>query len=240
MKINMILSCVKLTDTFLPLQTIKKHPTDRPWMTKKIKNCIYKRQIAFTRHGKDSLSFTFWRNKMKREIKTAIHHYYNNRVSKLENTSSNKWWREIKRLSGQDIKHEWHHQFLEEHMHIKSLANSINDIFVDLTNDFEPLTTGGPAPYVPELLLVTQHEVYCALSSINTSKAVGPDNIPNKLLKDFAFELALVIQDIYNQSLKDGNIPLPLKSSIVNPIPKETPPPPPQRFHHHKITSRIG
>ncbi len=28
-------------DTFLPLQTIKKHPTDRPW-TKKIKNCIYR------------------------------------------------------------------------------------------------------------------------------------------------------------------------------------------------------
>jgi hypothetical protein len=25
-------------------------------------------------------------------------------------------------------------------MDVKSLANSINDIFVDLTNDFEPLT----------------------------------------------------------------------------------------------------
>ena len=211
-------------DTFLPLQTIKKHPTDRPWITKKIKNCIYKRQSAFTRHGKDSISFKFWRNKVQREIKMAKHHYYSNRVSKLESTSSTKWWREIKRLSGQDIKHEWYHQFLEEHMDIKSLANSINDIFADLTNDFEPLTPGGPAPYVPEDLLVTQHEVYRALSSINTTKAVGPDNIPNKLLKHFAVELAPVIQDIYNQSLKDGNIPLPLKSSIVIPIPKVNPP----------------
>ena len=211
-------------DTFLPLQTIKKHPTDRPWITKKIKNCIYKRQSAFTRHGKDSISFKFWRNKVQREIKMAKHHYYSNRVSKLESTSSTKWWREIKRLSGQDIKHEWYHQFLEEHMDIKSIANSINDIFADLTNDFEPLTPGGPAPYVPEDLLVTQHEVYRALSSIHTTKAVGPDNIPNKLLKHFAVELAPVIQDIYNQSLKDGNIPLPLKSSIVIPIPKVNPP----------------
>ncbi len=96
-------------DTFLPLQTIKKHPTDRPWITKKIKNCICKRQSAFTRHGKDSLSFKFWRNKVQREIKMAKHHYYNNRVSKLESTSSSKWWREIKRLSGQDTKQEWHH-----------------------------------------------------------------------------------------------------------------------------------
>ena len=138
----------------------------------------------------------------------------------MTNTSSSKWWREIKRLSGQIIKQEWHHQFLNDHMDVTSLENNINDIFVDLTNHFETLTPIGPPPYVPEHLLVTQHEVYHALYSINIGKAVGPDNIPNKLLRDFAFELAPVVQDIYNQSLKDGNIPLPLKSPIVNPIPK--------------------
>ena len=125
----MMLSCVNLInsaiDTFLPLQTIKKHPTDRPWMTKKIKNCIYKRQIAFIRHGKDSLSFKFWRNKVQCEIKMAKHHYYNNRVSKLENTSSSEWWREIKRLSGQDIEQQTAVAFLEDYMDVKSLANSI-------------------------------------------------------------------------------------------------------------------
>ena len=117
-------------------------------MTKKIKNCIYKRQIAFIRHGKDSLSFKFSRNKVQCEIKMAKNRYYNNRVSKLQNTSSSKWWREIKRLSGQDVKQQWHHQFLEEYMDVKSLANSINDIFVDLTNDIEPLTPSGSPPYV--------------------------------------------------------------------------------------------
>jgi hypothetical protein len=83
----------------------------------------------------------------------------------------------------------------------------------------------GPPPYVPEDLLVTQHEVYHVLFLRNTSKAAKPDNIPNKLLKYFAFKVAPVNGcSIYNQSLKDGNIPLPLKSSIVNPIPKVTPP----------------
>jgi hypothetical protein len=88
------------------------------------------------------------------------------------------------------------------------------------------LQCGGPQ--VPEDLLVTQHEVYHVLFLRNTSKAAKPDNIPNKLLKYFAFKVAPVNGcSIYNQSLKDGNIPLPLKSSIVNPIPKVTPPPPP-------------
>ena len=53
---------------------------------------------------------------------------------------------------------------------------------------------------------------------------MGPDNIPNKLLEDFALELAPVIQDIYNQTLEEGHIPALLKSSIVTPIPKVTPP----------------
>jgi hypothetical protein len=59
-----------------------------------------------------------------------------------------------------------------------------------------------------------------SLSSIKTTKAVGPDNIPNRLLKDFANELTPVIMDIYNQSLRESYIPPILKSSIVNPIPK--------------------
>ena len=53
---------------------------------------------------------------------------------------------------------------------------------------------------------------------------MGPDNIPNKLLEDFALELAPVIQNIYNQTLEEGHIPALLKSSIVTPIPKVTPP----------------
>ena len=46
------------------------------------------------------------------------------------------------------------------------------------------------------------------------AKAVGPDNIPNKILKDFAPELAPIIQDIYNQSLKEGYISSLLKGTM--------------------------
>ena len=52
------------------------------------------------------------------------------------------------------------------------------------------------------------------------SKAVGSDNISNRLLKDFDPKLAPVIRDIYNQSLREGYIPSLLKSYIVSPFPK--------------------
>ena len=77
---------------------------------------------------------------------------------------------------------------------------------------------------IPEEFSVTESEAFKALASLQISKAIGPDNIPNRILKEFAPELAPVIYNIYNQSMKEANIPSPLKSSIVIPVPKISPP----------------
>jgi hypothetical protein len=39
-------------DTFLPQKMIKKHPTDRPWITNKIKLGISRRQSVLQQQGK--------------------------------------------------------------------------------------------------------------------------------------------------------------------------------------------
>ena len=78
--------------------------------------------------------------------------------------------------------------------------------------------------FVPQERFVSRDEVYRSLSTLNTAKAVGPDNTPNNLLKAFALELSPAIQGIYNQTLEEGHIPALLKSSIVTPILKVTPP----------------
>jgi hypothetical protein len=105
-------------------------------------------------------------------------------------------------------------------MDIESLANKMNDFFVSLTDHFTPLSQPTPPMEIPEEFLVTESEVFKALASLQISKAIGPDNIPNRILKDFAPELAPVIRNIYNQSMKEANIPSPLKLSIVIPVSK--------------------
>ena len=52
--------------------------------------------------------------------------------------------------------------------------------------------------------LLATEEVHQSLSSIDITKAVGLDNIPNKLIKDSSLRLATVIKDIYNQSVKEA------------------------------------
>ena len=114
----------------------------------------------------------------------------------MQKVNPTKWWREIKKLSGQSIKPEWHHQFLEKSSDAKLLANRINNFFTGLTDNFEPLTPRIVFQEVPQEFLVTENEAYRALSLLQVNKSVGPDNIPNRVLKEFALELAPIIKDI--------------------------------------------
>ena len=118
------------TDTFLPEKVVKKQPLDRPWITNKIKISIRKRQSVFTNQGKNSPAYRYWGNKMQRDIKMAKYHYYHHKVVEVEQTNPAKWWREIKKLTGQDVQQEWHHQFLSNNMDTRSLANNLNDFFI--------------------------------------------------------------------------------------------------------------
>jgi hypothetical protein len=73
---------------------------------------------------------------------------------------------------------------------------------------------------LPELL-VTVKEVKFSLKSIKLFKQVDPDSLTNKVLKEFAPELAIVIQDIYNQSLIEGHVPQLSICFIISPILKK-------------------
>ena len=78
-------------------------------------------------------------------------------------------------------------------------------------------------PYT--FLTVFDNETYRSLSSLQVSKAVGrASTIPKRLFRNFVPELALIMRDIYKQSLREGYIPFLLKSSIVSPLPKLIPP----------------
>ena len=77
---------------------------------------------------------------------------------------------------------------------------------------------------VPAELLVSETEVLKALSAVKIGKAVGPDSIPNKILKEFAVELAPIVQDIFNASLSEGDLLDLLKVSNIYPVPNISPP----------------
>ncbi|KAK7938715.1 hypothetical protein WMY93_002041 [Mugilogobius chulae] len=72
-------------------------------------------------------------------------------------------------------------------------------------------------------LSVTQEDVQRTLSRTNVRKSPGPDNIPPRALKLCSVQLAPVLTDIFNMSLRSCEVPDSFKKSIVIPVPKKTP-----------------
>ena len=45
------------------------------------------------------------------------------------------------------------------------------------------------------------------LSKVNPSKSSGPDNIPNRIIKECAVQLAPILQKIFQVSIDTGDLP---------------------------------
>ncbi|KAI8483411.1 hypothetical protein Bbelb_388740 [Branchiostoma belcheri] len=80
--------------------------------------------------------------------------------------------------------------------------------------------------YLPSLPApsVEPWEIYKKLQGVKTRKAAGPDGIPGKLIKEFAYELSSPLADILNSSLQHGILPEEWKCATVVPTPKTKPP----------------
>ena len=89
----------------------------------------------------------------------------------------------------------WHYQFLGDNGNVKILADKVNDFFLSITENFPPLSPFCPIQHVPNEFLVSEAEVYRSLS-LQVAKYFGPDELPNRVLKEFAQELSPVISPI--------------------------------------------
>ena len=65
--------------------------------------------------------------------------------------------------------------------------------------------------------------MYKELSKLNARKSPGPDELPSKLVKEFACEFSIPVTDIFSSSLREGKVPQVWKDATIAPIPKESP-----------------
>ena len=137
-------------DTIIPLRTVRKHPTDCPWRTNKIKRWIYYSiDDIFSKWQRINI-YKFWRNEEKREIKVAIKHYCHNSVEVV---------RAVRKLTGQDQQHE----------------KMMSSIFLKVPGipnfNHSPLLSHQEKIHAVKLLVTK--EARQSLSSINITEIVG-------------------------------------------------------------------
>ncbi|CAB4023552.1 Hypothetical predicted protein [Paramuricea clavata] len=185
------------------MQSIKLHPSDKPWINTNIKKLIAKRQRAWLTGHPSAYSF------------------YRNKTTKLC-SNPKKWWKNIKALSGfakPSLPSCLYHD--GEFKRGADLADLIAESFSKVSDDIPALSfTKLPITTIPNEFILSPQQVEYELSNIKVHKSVGPDAIPNWLLKFCVSFLSSPICSIFNSSIAQGAFPNTWKCADVIPISK--------------------
>ena len=158
------------------------------------------------------------------EIKARKRKFYEEKVRNTRKDDVRQWWRTVNAVLGRA-----YGQYcftLERDGVVLSegeLAESPNKYFATVAADIPPLDTACLPPFLPsadEVPILHSHVVCKKLLHVKANKAMGPDSIPPRVIKEFAYELAEPVTKIFNTSLSTGEVPFLWKCSNITPIPK--------------------
>ena len=87
-------------------------------------------------------------------------------------------------------------------------ANALNQQFLSVftqENSDIPTLPSNQYPYT-ENIDFTSNGIKCILENLDSSKPVGPDSIPTRILKLCATEISAILQVIFSQSFKEYSL----------------------------------
>jgi len=210
-------------DKYFPQKRTKVHNNDKPWITTAVKALLKKRQEAYTL-GQCHL-YKFLRNKVARVISTCKENYYADHIKHLKNTNPAQWHRRIRHMGSWSRPSSVIHVPGVKPADSTGTAQAINKHLATICQALPPLDYSKLPSYLPSLPppQINPWEMYRCLQRVKTSKAPGPDLLPPKLIKEFAYELSHPLTDILNTSLREGRVPEMWRDATVIPVPKEYP-----------------
>ena len=213
-------------DRIFPTKVVKIHHTDKPWMTPTLKKLINLRQKAFYSGNKDL--WHHYRAKVRNDIMLKKRSYYENKVKQLKYSDPKKWWDCINQLSGKKKPTFNNINIVKDGVTLSGmdLAQALNVHFLSVNDDLPNLDPSLLPAYLPApepIPSITPEDICAKMLKVKVSKSNGYDNIPNYIIKEFAYELADPVCYIFNTSLATSEFPDIWKDAVITPIPKVLP-----------------
>ncbi|KAK2901514.1 hypothetical protein Q8A73_011260 [Channa argus] len=103
-----------------------------------------------------------------------------------------------------------------------SLPDALNHFYARFEAQNNVNARKSTPPPSDQVLCLTTAEVRKTLCRVNPRKSAGPDNIPGRVLRECAEQLADVFTDIFNISLSSNIVPTCLKATTIVPVPKKS------------------
>ena len=218
---------LKKLNEFLPLKKRKISSDDQPFCNEKMKRLKRIKNREFQKNRK-SLKWMDLNKQYKKEISLAKKKYYIKIVKDLKSSNPSQWYSKLKRLCSFD-------QNKSDPIIVDSIKNlsdkeqveEIGNKFAKVSQEYNPLKTGDiKVPNFPDssIPFFKLEQVKMKLQEIKINKAVPPNDIPPKIVKMFAAELAEPLCHIINSFIKMGAWGKLYKAEIITPVPKCFPP----------------
>ena len=214
-------------DTAIDVNIPSKYVTNRnnyPWMNNDLKKMIRVKN----RLRKQAKATKNWDNyyQHQKECKLAFRkaelEYINNSITEgLKNNDTKPFWRYVKgrKQDQTGVSPLFSNGKLKSNSKEKAdiLLNQFSSVFNTETSAELPETTKRVEESVTDIT-IEMKRVEGLLKKIKASKASGPDNIPNRVLKECAAELAPAIAILFQQSLNRGILPEAWTSANISPV----------------------
>ena len=200
---------------------------DQPFYTSRLEKLKRKKSREYSKHRK-SMKWNKLNLEYEFKLSIAKKEYYQKRIKRLKKVQPKHWYRELKKMTSYD-------QLRSEEIIVESLkdfpmkaqAELIADKFSSVSQEYEKLIDSDvevPVFSESEIPVISVEDVKLALAGMDTNKSNVKDDVPAKILKHFANELAAPMADVLNSSIKQGCWPDIFKLEIVTPVPKVFPP----------------
>ncbi len=198
-----------------------------PWLTYSLRRQTRRKRRLYNKARKskkdsDWASYRRLKKHLKNAIKKAHSDYIDSVLTNALSEGNNKpFWNYVKnqRKVASGVAPLKHNGTLHSSSSDKAeiLSQQFSSVFTRDKMDSLPPLHGNPSPDIADLIITTKG-VEKLLSRLVSTKASGPDNIPNQLLKEVSQELAPALASLFNQSICTGQHPEDWRKANVSPI----------------------
>ena len=240
---NWSVRLLEIMQSSIPTTTLPPR-RNRPWLTKKLVQAIRRRNVLYknAKVTNDFTKYKQYRNKILNSLRSAKKAYF----CRLNPRKPKDFWKACKLLNKTPSSIPVISNNNSTACTNVDKAELLNSFFASCFNkshlpldesDYQSIScTEG----IPEELLCDEGFVLKHLTSLNTSKATGPDKISALMLKMTATSIAPSVTCLFNHSLKNGRVPLEWKLSYVVPIPKQSPANSPDKYRPVSLLSILS
>ena len=229
---------------FIPEKTIReKHHL--PWINHTIKKLLKRKKRRYdkakrTQNNKHWEAYKRLQQECRNAIKSAHEQYLQGLFEEDSGKPSKKFWRTIKSRR-------------KDNIGVPPLRDR-NGILVTtskgkaqiLSDQYQKVFTNEDLQNVPTVtenhpnmnpIIISERGVTSLLKKLNTKKAIGPDLVSTRVLKEHAESIAPALTRIYQQSLDTGEVPEDWRKANITAIYKKSDKQDPANYRPVSLTS---